>query len=172
MKIPVFVSCPSTLSKTQNASRRILLNEVERLGLEPQSVGQSDYPTELPLREVLLLVKHCSGGLVLGFEQFRANGGVWKPGSKAEKKATNGVTFATPWNQIEAALIFSLGLPVLVFREETVSEGVFEVGATDVFVHTMPTSATPAAARTALREMIMKWQAAVRTHYYSKVDTK
>jgi len=171
VKIPVFVSCPSSLSDKQNSSRRIILNEIARLGLEPQSVGRSDYPTELPLREVLLLVKHCSGGLVLGFEQFRANSGVWKRGSKDEKKTT-GVTFATPWNQIEAALLFSLGLPVLVFREEAVSEGVFEVGVTDVFVHTMPTNLTSTAARTALHEVIMKWQAAVRTHFYSKVDAK
>src|SRR5437660_3411049 len=40
-----------------------------RFNLEPRAPGRSDYPTELPLREVLLVARHCSGGVILGFEQ-------------------------------------------------------------------------------------------------------
>jgi len=166
VKIPVFVSCPTTLNKAQNVSRRIIMNEIDRLSLEPRSLGRSDYPTELPFREVLLLAKHCAGGIILGFEQIHASKGTWKRGTSEERKSTKPISFPTPWNHIEAAILISLGLPVLVFREETISGGVFDAGVTDVFIHKMPTGSMAHNARTGLHEVILKWQAAVRTHYY------
>ena len=50
MKIPVFVSCPTTLNLEQEASRAIILEELARFELDPRALGRSDYPTDLPLR--------------------------------------------------------------------------------------------------------------------------
>ena len=80
MKIPVFVSCPTALSRKQQASRAVLMAFLSELNLEPRSLGRSDYPSELPLREVLVIARHCAGGLILGFEQFHATAGTWKRG--------------------------------------------------------------------------------------------
>ena len=71
MKIPVFVSCPTSLSPSQEAARTVIVQQLDDNDLEPRALGRSDYPTELPLREVLLIARHCSGGIILGFEQFR-----------------------------------------------------------------------------------------------------
>lgn len=172
LKIPVFVSCPTVLSKSQSASRRLIIKELEELGLEPRSLGRSDYPTDLPLREVLLIAKHCAGGLILGFEQFQANAGTWKRGTKEERKVNVSVSFPTPWNQLEAGILFSLKLPTIVFREESISGGVFDAGVTDVFVHKMPASSISTIERQALREVILKWQGLVRAHYYGEFNTK
>jgi hypothetical protein len=49
----------------------LILGELDRLKLEPRAIGRSDYPTDLPLREVLVLARHCSAGVILGFEQPR-----------------------------------------------------------------------------------------------------
>src|SRR5437588_11123037 len=117
MKIPVFVSAPTVLSKEQEASRRHIVRELEDSGLEWRALGRSDYPTELPLREVLTIARHCAGGIILGFSQFRADSGVWKPDTPDQKSAVVPVSFPTPWNQLEAGILFSLGLPLLVFRE-------------------------------------------------------
>jgi len=143
------------------------MNEIDRLSLEPRSLGRSDYPTELPFREVLLLAKHCAGGIILGFEQIHASNGTWKRGTSEERKSTKPISFPTPWNHIEAAILISLDLPVLVFREETISGGVFDAGVTDVFIHKMPISSMKQSSRTGLHEVILKWQAAVRTQYYA-----
>jgi len=78
MLIPVFGSCPTHLSKTQDENRRLILGELGHAGLEWRSLGRTDYPTEFPLREVLMLAKHCSGGLILGFAQFETKTGIWK----------------------------------------------------------------------------------------------
>src|SRR3981081_1126633 len=107
MQIPVFVSCPTTLSAKQDASRNLILAELKNCGLEPRALGRSDYPTDYPLREVLVIAKHCSGGIILGFEQCHAPSGVWKRGTREPEKAV-GVHFPTPWNNLEAGVLFSL----------------------------------------------------------------
>jgi len=166
MRIPIFVSCPTFLNDVQEASQKIILRELERLELEPRAIGRSDYPTELPLREVYLLAKHCSGGVILGFEQFQATAGLWKRATDEEKVIRTPIAFPTPWNQLEAGILFSLGLPLLVFKEEGISGGVFDHGVTDVFVHKMPSPSPKAKDKRALSAVFLKWQASVREHYY------
>ena len=60
MRIPVFGSCPSYLNEEQFAAKKIILSELDRVGFEWRSIGQTDYPTQFPLREVFLavLAKH------------------------------------------------------------------------------------------------------------------
>ncbi len=166
MKIPVFLSSPTSLSPAQDAKRSMVLRELSRHNLEPRALGRSDYPTELPLREVFLLAKHCSGGVILGFEQFSAPAGIWKRGSSEQRKQTTSVYFPTAWNHLEAGLLYSLGLPLLVFAEDGISGGVFDPGVSDVFVHKMPTQSMGSGSKKALQAVFQKWQASVRTHYY------
>ncbi len=166
MKIPVFVSCPTSLSNAQEAARKVILRELDRANLEPRALGRSDYPTELPLREVLLLARHCSGGVILGFEQFHAATGISKRGTPDEKAVRSATLFPTPWNQLEAGILFGLQLPLLVFAEDGITGGVFDRGVTDVFIHRMPGSAMSTSAKKALSAVFQKWQASVRNHYY------
>jgi len=166
LKIPVFVSCPTSLNDVQEAARKVILRELDRANLEPRALGRSDYPTELPLREVLMLAKHCSGGVILGFEQFRAISGIAKQGTSEEKRTRSVTIFPTPWNHLEAGILFALRLPLLVFADEGITGGVFDRGVTDVFVHRMPAPAMSVSSKKALTAVFQKWQASVRNHYY------
>lgn len=167
MRIPVFVSCPTLLSPSQEASRAALLRFVDDFNLEPRALGRSDYPSELPLREVVVISRHCAGGLILGFEQFQATGGMWKRGTTAEKPlGAAPVSFPSPWNHLEAGILYGLGLPLLIFREESVSGGVFDNGVTDVFIHRTPTPELAAKDESSLKEVFLKWYARVSTRYY------
>ena len=76
------------------------------------------------------------------------------------------VPLPTPWNHLEAGILFSLRLPVLVFREEGVSGGIFDNGVTDVFIHKMPSVEDFEKKVGSVRQVLMKWQAKVRSHYY------
>jgi hypothetical protein len=167
MRIPVFVSSPSpdNLSPSQVASTGIINKMIRRYKLEWRALGRSDYPNDLPLREVLRMVRHCSGGIILGFEQFRAPTGEFRAGSPNAHTETD-VPFPTPWNQLEAGILFSAGLPMMIFKEPGIRGGVFDVGSTEVFVHQMPTSATPKRTLNDLDLVFQNWVAKVRTHYY------
>lgn len=166
MKVPVFVSCPTVLNETQERSRMMILHELDQLLLEPRALGRSDYPTDLPLREVYVVAKHCSGGIILGFEQYYFSEGIIKRETESERKIEKPSSFPTPWNHLEAGILFAMGLPLLVFKEPTVSGGIFDPGVTDVFVHRMPSPSISENEKSALSQVFLKWQSKVREHYY------
>ena len=140
MLIPVFVSMPNRLSNKQGAALQLVLKELGDHGIEARTLGLTDYPTSFPLREVLTLAKHCSGGLILGFSQFEATAGMWKKDTPFKYKVGRNkpAQFPTPWNRLEARILFALDIPLLVFHESGISDGVFDNGVTDLFVHPMP----------------------------------
>src|ERR1700744_1041144 len=121
MKIPVFVSAPTSLNPDQEARRETICRILNSLNLEPRALGRSDYPTDLPLREVTVIARHCSGGVILGFNQFTSLNGVSKPGTAQEATVASPVHFPTAWNHLEAGILFSLGRPILVFREDGIT---------------------------------------------------
>ena len=166
MLIPVFGSCPTHLNPEQDAARRLIVGELGHFGLEWRSVGQTDYPAAFPLREVLMLAKRCSGGVILGFSQFETAAGVLKRGSHLEAPLKDNVAFPTPWNQLEAGILFGLELPLIVFREHRVHGGVFDNGVTDLFIHEMPIGKISVKGRRALREVLGKWARLAQNRYY------
>ena len=165
MKIPVFVSCPAALSPSQQGVRDLIEEQLNEVGFEPRTIGRSDYPTDFPLREVLVAARHCSGGVVLGFSQLSVEKGISKAGT-SEEGIIAGKAFASPWNQIEAGILFAVRLPLLVFRELGLEGGIFDLGSSDLFLQTMPTS-RPLASSRELRDVILKWGGKVREHYNS-----
>lgn len=166
MRIPVFVSCPSHLSKEQEASAKIIHDLIRKYQLEWRALGRSDYPGKLPLREVLRMIKHCSGGIILGFEQFRADSGIAWRGTSKETPVRNPVVFPTPWNQLEAGILFNQKLPMMIFKEEGISGGIFDLGITDVFIHKMPNKSTSKDALGDLDSVFQQWVAEVKNKYY------
>ena len=170
MRIPVFVSAPSpdNLSPTQEQSAKLIYKLISRYKLEWRALGRSDYPNDLPLKEVLRMVKHCSGGIILGFEQFRSVKGEFKPGSPNANTTDSPVSFPTPWNQLEAGILFSSGMPMIIFREDGITGGVFDVGTSEVFIHQMPNTAMSSEALDDLDSVFQNWVARVRTHYYDQ----
>jgi hypothetical protein len=116
MKIPIFVSAPSTLLPRQQKTRNDLWALLDNENLEQRALGKSDYPSGLPLHEVHTIAKHCAGSVILGFSQYVARKGVLKGRREnVERK------FPTPWNHLEAGILFSLQLPLMVFREEGIN---------------------------------------------------
>jgi hypothetical protein len=100
--------------------------------------------------------------MILGFVQQYASVAVSKPRSSLEKKIRD-LSVPTPWNHLEAGILFGLRLPLLVFREDKISGGIFDVGTSDIFIHPMP---KVGGITDALNEVILNWQGRVRQHYY------
>ena len=110
---------------------------LDRENLERRALGRTDYPTEYPLKEVYLMARHCSGAVILGFSQSIAERVTVKPNTANEKKIDN-MKMLMPWDHLEAGILFSLRIPLMVFREDGISGGVFDDGVTDVFINKLP----------------------------------
>jgi hypothetical protein len=158
--IPVFISCPTTLNNRQTEFRKFLVKLLNDLNMEPRALGTSDYPKDYPLKEVAIIAKRCSGGIILGFEQMRVSAGKTKAGTPKEKTITEELLLPTPWNHIEAGILFASKLPLLIFKEDGVTGGVFDNGISDAFVHTIPEDLNNKK-KDEIKQVIQKWFAEV-----------
>ncbi len=157
-KIPVFVSCPTLLNEKQEEYNAQINKLIEESGLERRALGRSDYPLENPLKEVYALAKHCAGGIILGFEQIYLENGKNKRNT-TEEKAISSISIPTPWNNLEAGILYSLNLPLLIIRESGVRGGIFDEGASSNYVHNFEFDS-------GLRQVFTKWASKVYETYY------
>src|SRR2546430_12066449 len=127
MRIPVFVSCPSELNPEQEGAAQLIKEMLDQNKLVWRALGRSDYSYRLPLTEVMGMIRHCSGGIILGFKQFEAPSGVFKAGTAHPRTEDKPVVMPTPWNHLEAGILFNQELPILIFREEGITGGVFDI---------------------------------------------
>ncbi len=163
-KIPVFVSAPTKLNRDQQLSYDKIITLLDHENLERRALGRSEYPTEYPLKEVYLIARHCSGGMILGYSQSIARQLEIKPGT-VEPKTLTDIKLPTPWNQLEAGILFSLRLPLMVFREEGASGGVFDNGVSDAFINPLPVGRIGKKEEEKIRLSIQTWGGRVRDHY-------
>jgi hypothetical protein len=166
MRYPVFVSTPNCLSQKQIEVYQFFLNELSRNGLEPHTLGQTLQPTQNPLHEVLVLAKHMCGGVILGFEQFCSTDGVSKPDTEKQVKISNPKYFPSPWNQLEAGILYTLGLPLLILKEPTIDGGIFDHGVTRWYTHTLPFGEPPEAQKQTINSLLGDWKSQVREYFY------
>lgn len=158
-KIPVFVSCPSLLNSDQEKKNEMINNLLQIHNLERRALGTSDYPLRNPLSEVYALAKHCAGGIILGFEQFYCEKGIQKKGT-AEEKAIGPVSMPTAWNNLEAGILYSLHLPLLILKENNITGGIFDTGMSPYFVHSFDSGIN-------LQQVFSTWAGEVSNTYYS-----
>lgn len=162
--IPVFVSAPTMLSPDQQASYDCILGILEDENLERRALGRSDFGIDAPLKEVYAIARHCSGGLILGYSQARAERLVpkpWLPGSKA----LDDQPLPTPWNNLEAGLLYGLKIPLMIFREQGIVGGVFDPGVSELYVQTLPLGRPSPEVEAVLKSTIKTWAGKVRQHY-------
>ncbi len=159
IKIPVFLSAPSTLSAKQNISYEFIKSCLAYENLEGRALGKTDFPETNPLSEVLFIARSCFGGIIAGFQQTWITGG-WHKINTPAKKAIKNEILPTPWNQIEAGILFALRKPLLVLREEGVSGGIFDQGMSDNYLIKIDIDN-----QEAIREGIRSWGSKVRNTY-------
>jgi hypothetical protein len=126
MPVDVFLSVGRTSTPAQEgfvaAVERCLLEQ----GLQPHTLGRTDWSSAQPLKAIQELMRGCSGAAVIAFERLHIANGLDLAGSDAEQDIS-GTGLPTIWNQIEATMAQALGLPLLVFVEQGLrSEGLLE----------------------------------------------
>ncbi len=95
---------------------------------------------------------------------MRAERVMLKPGTAASFLVTDR-PYPTPWNNLEAGILFALRVPLMVFREDGIEGGVFDHGVSEVFVQRLPLGTPSPQEEEALRATIQNWVGKVRQHY-------
>jgi hypothetical protein len=127
-ELKVFVSVGGTSSPKQEEFVRAVEERLRAEGVIPYTVGRNTFGSDSPLKTIVELMDECSGTVVIALERKYFPSGLEKRGGPEQATLSN-VMLPTPWNQIEAAMAYSRGHPLLVIVERGIhAEGLLEPG--------------------------------------------
>lgn len=122
----IFLSVGKTATPEQEGFVCAIEKHLRVNGMVPKTVGRSAFSSGQPLKLVQELMRQCSGTVIIAFERTFIESGVDRRGSP-DAAALRGATLPTVWNQIEAAMAYVNGHPLLVIVEQGLrSEGLLE----------------------------------------------
>jgi hypothetical protein len=161
-ELNVFVSVGGTSNEQQENFVRAVEDRLRSEGLIPHTVGRNIFSADSPLKTVTQLLDTCCGTVVIALERMYFPSGSDKRGGSKESSLVD-IRLATPWNQIEAAMAYSRGHPLLVIVEQGIkSEGLLERGY-DWYVQTVKPDAT-ALATTEFNGVLSSWKQKLVQH--------
>lgn len=124
----VFVSVGGTATEAQERFVRGVEERLRSEGLIPHTVGRNTFGSDAPLKTITDLMDDCAGTVVIALERMYFPSGLDKRGGPQETTLSD-VRLPTAWNQVEAAMSYAHGLPLLVIIEAGLkSEGLLERG--------------------------------------------
>ena len=128
MEKKIFLSVGRTSTKEQEDFVKAVEDFLQSHGLIPQTLGRTFFSSIQPLKAVDDLMRQCCGVVVVAFERIQIVTGIEKRGSPEEHRLES-TALPTVWNQIEAAMAYTLSHPLLVIIENGLrSEGLLERG--------------------------------------------
>jgi pimeloyl-ACP methyl ester carboxylesterase len=124
--VPVFLSVGGTRNPTQNAFVGSVKAFLQSRGIAPKTVDEYGSTNRQPLKDVEYRMNRCYGAVVIAFERTHIQLATSRRGTTAEKVLQD-MRLPPVWNQIEAAMAYTRGLPLLVLVEDgLVEEGMLE----------------------------------------------
>ncbi len=135
MRIPVFMSYSSPYTQKQEQFIQAVKKFLMDRGFEPRTLGVTDYDMEEPLTAVRRMLLESNGLIAIAFRRGHIIQGIENEGNKEREKSLNDQYFSSPWCQIEPAMAYQLGLPILIFREKGVmANGILEKGVAGTYL--------------------------------------
>lgn len=128
MGVSVFLSYPKPFNDEQERFVTALSNYLEERGLEPRTLGVTDYDMDAPLKAIRRLMFESNGLITVAFRRAQIIQGTGKPHTENEY-SLDSTWLTSPYSHIEPAMAFQIGLPVLVLREKgVIADGILEPG--------------------------------------------
>jgi hypothetical protein len=116
MSPKVYISVGNAANPVQRDATDTIFRSLEAAGLSPRQMEKNEWSAEQPLRAIKRVIRECSGTVVIAFPRYRFPAGVERERSGGEKQLSD-VRLPTVWNQIEAAMAYTMDLPLLVVAE-------------------------------------------------------
>ena len=132
MKISVFLSYPKPHLKTQEEFIGRITAYLESRGLNPRTLGVTDYDMDAPLKAIRRLMLESNGLVTIAFRRTLVTEAMVRSGADCEDATPSklsSIWLTSPYCHIEPAMAYQIGLPILIFREKGVlDEGLLEKG--------------------------------------------
>lgn len=164
-RVPVFLSHPSRLNNTQQEFVDAIIRQIKNALLFPRTLPVSEQYPESPLTNIRRMMLSSYGFIALNLSQRQVNVIQNNLGVPQSFTTWEGSPFA----QIEPAMAYQYGLPILLIRETTVEQtGIWAFGIGPFLLlewdPTQPMSTFFKS--TAWQEIFQNWIAQVRNGFY------
>src|SRR6185436_4450829 len=113
----VFLSVGATYNTQQEDFVKAFENYLSQNGCERLTVGRGFHTSAQPIVEARNLMQKADGVVVIGFTRQIIERAIEQPGG-LKQTSINNRKIPTIWNQLESAMAFGLGLPLLLIIEE------------------------------------------------------
>lgn len=131
-KIPIFLSYPKPINRLQQRFIDILQIELEKRGIYPRNMGVGEYSMDAPMVAIRRIMSETRGCLCVAFRRTYIQNGESKSGADIEGQRPSKIAdvwYTSAFSQIEPAMAFQQGIPLLIFREKgVIEEGILEKG--------------------------------------------
>lgn len=172
MSINIFLSFPTPHLASQRAYLEKVESYVRSQGLNPCTLGMSNYDMDAPLAGIRRMMIGCCGLLAVAFKRSFAPTLETRLGADLNGVAAaqlHEIWFTSPYSQIEPAMGYQLGLPILILREKGVlAEGVLERGVTGLYCPEFDCSAEEPFEKLESKAVLDQWTGRVRTTYENR----
>lgn len=138
MNIPVFLSYPQPYLLRQKEFIDRIKIYLEERDFYPRTLGITDYDMDAPLMGIKKIISNSNGLLAIAFRRAYIKEGTGKPKSDISNMNEYDIAdewLTSPYCQIEPAMAFQIGLPILVFREKgVIADGILEKGVVGTYM--------------------------------------
>jgi hypothetical protein len=147
LKTSIFLSYPQPHRAAQAEFVNRVCAYLSSRGLEPRSLGVTDYDADAPLKAIRRLMLDCNGLITIALARTYIERGINHQRSRdgsIRQLPINGSYLTSPWSHIEAAMAYQIGLPVLIFREaDVLADGLLEKGVIGTYMPEVNLDASP-----------------------------
>jgi hypothetical protein len=167
LKISIFLSYPKPFLQAQQDFITKISSYLENNGLQPRTLGVTDYDMNEPLVAIRRLMLESNGLITIAFRRNLIVQGVGKPESDLGESSYD---LSDQWTtsaycHIEPAMAFQIGLPILILREKgVIADGLLEKGVTGIYMPEFDLSNTNTdyLQSSEWKQIISKWEGYVR----------
>ncbi len=172
-RIPIFLSTTNSVNPIQEQFLYRLILEIENALLFPRTLPQSEQYPETILTNIRRLVISSYGLLAINFRRFFAQ--ILKT-NVGQTPTTAPFWEGSVFSQIEPAMAFQFGLPILLLRETgtDVTNGIWAGGIAplNIFIDWDSDNQSVEEFFSSIqwREVFANWSAEVRAYYYLRTE--
>lgn len=138
MGVSVFLSYPQPYLQRQKDFIDAIRKYLEERGFCARTLGVTDYDMEAPLVAIRRLMLESNGLLTIAFRRAYIEKGTGKPNTNINNMSEYDISnkwLTSPYCQIEPAMAFQIGLPILIFREKgVIDDGILEKGVVGTYM--------------------------------------
>ncbi len=128
-KIPIYLSCPS--KKHRNDKQELFFQRlIELLSEKNVYLTNSD---ELGFEAIRSSLEKSNGAIIFGLTQIQILEFILRKGIKNREKLMKNFNFSSIWNDIEGAMAYQEGLPLLILKERALYKYNNEENQSEIF---------------------------------------